>query len=169
MNGKYDDMIHLPHHTSSRHPRMSMADRAAQFSPFAALTGHGAAISETARLTDRQIELSEDAKALLDQKQSLLTERLAEHPEVAVTWFRADSQKEGGRYEVAQGRLRQIDTYARSGAGGRQTDRPGYSTGARNPCAGGVRGVIPGTQAECRVASCFAASGPGGGENLHKA
>ena len=113
MNGKYDDMIHLPHHTSSRHPRMSMADRAAQFSTFAALTGHGAAISETARLTDRQIELSEDAKALLDQKQSLLTERLAEHPEVAVTWFRADSQKEGGRYEVAQGRLRQIDTYAR--------------------------------------------------------
>ena len=91
MNGKYDDMIHLPHHTSSRHPRMSMADRAAQFSPFAALTGHGAAISETARLTDR----------------------LAEHPEVAVTWFRADSQKEGGRYEVVQGRLRQIDTYAR--------------------------------------------------------
>ena len=84
MNGKYDDMIHLPHHTSSRHPRMSMADRAAQFSPFAALTGHGAAISETARLTDRQIELSEDAKALLDQKQSLLTERLAEHPEVAL-------------------------------------------------------------------------------------
>ena len=108
MNGKYDDMIHLPHPTSSRHPRMSMADRAAQFSPFAALTGHGAAISETARLTDRQIELSEDAKALLDQKQSLLTERLAEHPEVSVTWFRADSQKEGGRYEVAQGRLRQI-------------------------------------------------------------
>ena len=54
MNGKYDDMIHLPHPTSSRHPRMSMADRAAQFSPFAALTGHGAAISETARLTDRQ-------------------------------------------------------------------------------------------------------------------
>ena len=107
MNGKYDDMIHLPHPTSSRHPRMSMADRAAQFSPFAALTGHGAAISETARLTDRQIELSEDAKALLDQKQSLLTERLAEHP------FRADSQKEGGRYEVVQGRLRQIDTYAR--------------------------------------------------------
>ena len=111
MNGKYDDMIHLPHHTSSRHPRMSMADRAAQFSPFAALTGHGAAISETARLTDRQIELSE--AALLDQKQSLLTERLAEHPAVAVTWFRADSQKEGGRYEVAQGWLRQIDTYAR--------------------------------------------------------
>ena len=93
MNGKYDDMIHLPHPTSSRHPRMSMADRAAQFSPFAALTGHGAAISETARLTDRQIELSEDAKALLDQKQSLLTERLAEHPEVAVTRRRADGMR----------------------------------------------------------------------------
>ena len=70
-------------------------------------------MEQTARLTDRQIELSEDAKALLDQKQSLLTERLAEHPEVAVTWFRADSQKEGGRYEVAQGRLRKIDAYAR--------------------------------------------------------
>ena len=110
---RYDDIIDLPRPVSAAHRPMPRADRAAQFSPFAALTGHGAAISETARLTDRQIELSEDAKALLDQKQSLLTERLAEHPEVAVTWFRADSQKEGGRYEVAQGRLRKIDAYAR--------------------------------------------------------
>lgn len=94
MNGKYDDMIHLPHHTSSRHPRMSMADRAAQFSPFAALTGHGAAISETARLTDRQIELSEDAKALLDRSK-LLTERLAEHG--GCRHLVSGRQPEGGR------------------------------------------------------------------------
>ena len=170
MNGKYDDMIHLPHHTSSRHPRMSMADRAAQFSPFAALTGHGAAISETARLTDRQIELSEDAKALLDQKQSLLIERLAE-ASGGCRHLVSGRQPEGGRTVRGGTGTAPADRCLcpLSGAGGRQPDLPGYSTGARDPCAGGARGVIPGTQAECRAAGCFAASGPGGGENLHKA
>ena len=125
---------------------------------------------ETARLTDRQIELSEDAKALLDQKQSLLIERLAEHPEVAVTWFRADSQKEGGRYEVAQGRLRQIDAYARCLVledGSRIALDTVLELEILAPEE--FRGVIPGTQAEYRAAGCFAASGPGGGRNLHKA
>lgn len=113
MNGKYDDIIHLPHHTSSRHPRMSMADRAAQFSPFAALTGHGAAISETARLTDRQIELSEDAKALLDQKQSLLIERLAELRRLLSPGFGPTARRRADGMRWHRDGLRQIDTYAR--------------------------------------------------------
>ena len=65
---KYDDIIHLPHHVSARHPQMSPLNRAAQFSPFAALTGHGAAIQETARLTDAFIELDEDQKERLDEQ-----------------------------------------------------------------------------------------------------
>ena len=75
MSGKYDDIIHLPHPTSKKHPRMSIRDRAAIFSPFAALSGHGAAIAETARLTDRRMELDEDTKAELDQRQAVLLER----------------------------------------------------------------------------------------------
>lgn len=74
MSGPYDDIISLPHPTSSRHPRMPISDRAAQFSPFAALAGHSAALAETARLTDRQIELSDDDKAVLDQKQRILAD-----------------------------------------------------------------------------------------------
>ena len=113
MSGPYDDIIHLPHPTSENHPRMSRADRAAQFSPFAALTGHGAAIRETARLTDRQAELSEDIRAELDRKQALLLERLAEQPEIIVTWFCPDGRKDGGAYITTKGRLRKIDLSAR--------------------------------------------------------
>ena len=113
MSGPYDDIIHLPHPTSENHPRMSRADRAAQFSPFAALTGHEAAIRETARLTDRQAELSEDIRAELDRKQALLLERLAEQPEIIVTWFCPDGRKDGGAYITTKGRLRKIDLSAR--------------------------------------------------------
>ena len=113
MSGPYDDIIHLPHPTSENHPRMSRADRAAQFSPFAALTGHGAAIRETARLTDRQAELSEDIRAELDRKQALLLERLAEQPEIIATWFCPDGRKDGGAYITTKGRLRKIDLSAR--------------------------------------------------------
>ena len=112
MRGPYVDIIHLPHPTSENHPRMSRADRAAQFSPFAALTGHGAAIRETARLTDRQAELSEDIRAELDRKQALLLERLAEQPEIIVTWFCPDGRKDGGAYITTKGRLRKIDLSA---------------------------------------------------------
>ena len=113
MRGKYDDIIHLPHPTSSSHPRMSMADRAAQFSPFAALTGHSTAISETARLTDRKVELSEDTKALLDQKQRILSEHIKERPELVVTWFQPDERKDGGSYLTATGRLKKLDAIQR--------------------------------------------------------
>ena len=105
MSGKYDDIIHLPHPTSKKHPRMSIRDRAAIFSPFAALSGHGAAIAETARLTDRRMEL--------DQRQAVLLEHIEEQPEVSVTWFRPDERKDGGAYATVTGRLKKIDEVGR--------------------------------------------------------
>lgn len=110
MTGPYDDILHLPHPTSKRHPRMPIADRAAQFSPFAALTGHGAAIEEIARVTDRRIELDEDAKEQLDQTLQLLLERIDEQPEITVTWFSPDKKKAGGQYHTATGKLKRIDS-----------------------------------------------------------
>ena len=109
MGNQYDDILHLPHPTSQRHPRMPIADRAAIFSPFAALTGHAAAIQETARLTDQRLELDEDTKAALDQKQQILEDCLAEQPEVTVTWFLPDERKAGGSYVTTVGRLKKTD------------------------------------------------------------
>ena len=109
MNGPYDDIIDLPHHVSRTHPRMSAKDRAAQFSPFAALTGHFAVIRETARLTDRQLELDEQAKAVLDMKQRILAEEISARPEVTVTYFKPDERKSGGEYLTVTGELKRID------------------------------------------------------------
>ena len=114
MSGPYDDMIDLPHPTSKKHPRMSISDRAAMFSPFAALSGHGDAIAETARLTDRRMELDEDTKAELDQKQAVLLEHIGEQPEVTVTWFQPDERKDGGAYVTVTGRLKKIDEVERT-------------------------------------------------------
>lgn len=113
MTGPYDDMLNLPHPTSRRHSRMSRSDRAAQFAPFAALSGHGTAIAETARLTERRIELDEDVKAALDFKQQMLMDRIDEHPDVSVTWFQPDGKKDGGRYVTTTGRLKRIDEVER--------------------------------------------------------
>jgi len=113
MSGKYDDIIHLPHPTSKKHPRMSVRDRAAIFSPFSALSGHGAAIAETARLTDQRMELNEDAKVELDRRQAVLLEHIGEQPEVTVTWFRPDDRKEGGIYVTTVGRAKKIDEFKR--------------------------------------------------------
>ena len=92
MKGKtnYEDIINLPHHVSSKRPQMPMLDRAAQFSPFAALTGYDDAIHETGRLTDEKIDLSEEEKEALDRKQQILMERLGDHPALTV-WFSATS------------------------------------------------------------------------------
>lgn len=92
---------------------MSIRDRAAIFSPFAALSGHGAAIVETARLTDRRMELDEDTKEELDQKQAVLMEHIEEQPEVTVTWFQPDERKEGGAYLTVTGRLKKLDKIRR--------------------------------------------------------
>ena len=110
MSGVYDDIIHLPHHTSPRHPRMSRRDRAAQFAPFSALTGYDGVIDETARITDGKIHLSEEAKELLDMKQKVLVEILHSHPEITVTYFLPDSKKSGGSYQTFTGNLKHIDT-----------------------------------------------------------
>lgn len=110
---RYDDIINLPHHVSKARSRMSMHDRAAQFSPFAALTGYNDAVEETARLTDEQYELSEDARNRLDEQLRLIVDRIDEQPEIEVTYFVADELKEGGKYVVTKGRVRIIDEYAR--------------------------------------------------------
>lgn len=108
MSGPYDDIINLPHPTSKRHPRMPVHDRAAIFSPFAALSGHGAAIAETARLTERRIELDEDTRAELDRRQAILLGHMDEQPEVTITWFQPDERKDGGAYLTATGRLKKL-------------------------------------------------------------
>ena len=113
MSGKYDDMLDLPHRTSPRHPRMSLRDRAAQFAPFSALTGYDDVIDETARLTDGRIELSEDARAVLDVKQKMLQRRIAEQPRVMVVYFVSDQRKAGGSYHSFTGNLLRMDELER--------------------------------------------------------
>ena len=105
----YDDIIDLPHHVSDRHPQMPLPDRAAQFSPFAALTGYDAAITETARLTDRKRELSEERKHEIDAQLNALRERLGTDPTVTVVFFEADARKAGGRYRTVTGTVKRID------------------------------------------------------------
>ena len=110
---EYEDIIHLPHHVSKKHPQMSMSDRAAQFSPFAALTGYDAAVEETARLTDRRIELDEYEAQHLDEQIQKLSGHLQEHPEVSITYFLPDARKEGGEYVTVTGRVKKIENYER--------------------------------------------------------
>ena len=113
MRDQYEDIIHLPHHVSKTRPQMSMQDRAAQFSPFAALTGYDAAISETVRLTDERTDLGEETKAMLDMKQQYLLEVISDQPEITVTYFVPDEKKAGGAYVTVTGNLKRIDEYER--------------------------------------------------------
>ena len=108
--GQYDNIINLPHHVSDKRNRMSQRDRAAQFSPFAALTGYDDKIDETARLTDEKAELTEDMKAELDYKTAVLQEHINEMISVKVQYFAPDLNKQGGVYYIKQGILRRIDT-----------------------------------------------------------
>ena len=107
--GNYDDIIDLPHHVSSTRPRMPMIDRAAQFQPFRALTGYEDAVRETARLTDRRIELTEEEKARLDAALQRLMDSISSRHQVSVTWFQPDKRKAGGAYVTTTGRLKKID------------------------------------------------------------
>ena len=113
VNDKYKDIIALPHPTSKHHTQMPMTDRAAQFSPFAALTGHEAAIDETARLTDTFIEPDEDEKQILDAKIHMLMDMIEEKPEVTVVYFRPDAKKSGGAYVSTTGCLKKINILTR--------------------------------------------------------
>lgn len=111
--GKYDDIINLPHHVSQTRPQMSMIDRAAQFSPFAALTGYDAAIKETGRLTDTKLEIGDEERDVLDRKQQYLQKIVADRPEITITYFVPDEKKPGGSYTSLTGNLKRIDYYER--------------------------------------------------------
>ena len=113
MTGTYDDIINLPHHISTTRPHMTAIDRAAQFSPFAALTGYDSAIKETARLTDKRVELDEYIKDTLSDKLQIIADRIKEHPEIAITYFKLDAKKNGGDYVTAIGTAKKIDEYER--------------------------------------------------------
>ncbi len=110
-NNAYDDIINLPHPTSARHPRMSLYDRAAQFAPFAALTGHDAAIEETARLTDEKPELSEEMMSRLNEKLNLIKENAGTGQMVTITFFVPDENKSGGAYVTHSGIVQKINEY----------------------------------------------------------
>lgn len=113
MKDLYEDIINLPHHVSKTRPQMSMIDRAAQFSPFAALTGYDAAIKETGRLTDEKIEMDEEALNILNMKFQLLVDRLADEPEITFTYFKPDERKAGGAYIDVTGKVKKVDDFER--------------------------------------------------------
>ena len=110
---KYDEIIGLPHHVSGTRPQMPMSDRAAQFAPFSALTGYDSAIKETERLTDKKIELDEEALAILNMRYRLLVDTLDEKPEVEITYFKPDERKAGGEYLTITGVVKMINDFER--------------------------------------------------------
>lgn len=113
-NHPYEEIIHLKHHVSSTHKHMAIYDRAAQFAPFAALTGYDGKIKETARLTDQRIELSEDEKTMLNNKLILLREQIDTHPEIEIVYFQKDEKKSGGAYITVKGMVKKLNEYQRS-------------------------------------------------------
>lgn len=108
MSTQYDDIINLPHYTSKRRKPMDMKSRAAQFAPFAALTGHNAAIAETARITFKKIELSEDELTVLARKVNFLM-ALQDSQPVNITYFKSDEHKSGGEYVTVRGKVKKIE------------------------------------------------------------
>ena len=114
MINPYNDIINWPHHTSPSRPQMSPHDRAAQFSPFAALTGYDSAITETRRLTDRKVELDEYRKADLNERLCMVQDQMDEQPKVLITYFQPDRKKSGGAYMTVTGCVKKIDGYERT-------------------------------------------------------
>ena len=113
MNRDYSDIINLPHHTSKAHPRMSIQDRAAQFSPFAALTGHQEAIDETARIVDVKLELDEYQLLEINNQLNDIKEHIKSSPKVIMTYFKKDNRKSGGTYLKISDVVKKIDDYER--------------------------------------------------------
>ena len=111
MKRNYDDIINLPRHVSDKHPHMSIHDRAAQFAPFAALTGHSEAVSETARYVDEKIDLGEDAIKEIQDALNYVQEHISQSPQVTITYFVADDRKRGGRYVTETTRVKRIDDF----------------------------------------------------------
>lgn len=111
MPGKYDDIIALPRHISPKRAPMPIYDRAAQFAPFAALTGHDAIIRETARLTDDARELTESRKQELNDRLTVIQDAIDSQPTVTITYFQPDEFKAGGAYRTVTERVRKLDTH----------------------------------------------------------
>lgn len=109
---RYDDIINLPWHRSKNHKPMPLTDRAAQFAPFSALTGHDAAIKETARLTIAKPILDENQKTILNAQLNYILQHLTSQPEIKVTYFKKDNTKEGGSFEINHGKVNKIDLFA---------------------------------------------------------
>ena len=109
MNKNYEDIINLPHYESKKHPRMSLEARSAQFAPFAALTGYEDAVKETARLTDKKIEIDEGLKQILNNKLQYILENNDANPEITFTYFISDKKKTGGKYIEKEGIVKKID------------------------------------------------------------
>lgn len=111
---EYEDIIHLSHPVSKKHPPMALADRAAQFSPFAALTGYEDAIGETARVTEEEVELDEDCKEWINRQLVWLYKHMEEHQEIIITYFEPDERKKGGKFCKVRGSIRKMDLYQRT-------------------------------------------------------
>ena len=107
----YEDIVDLPHHVSRKHPQPTMADRAARFAPFAAITGYEEMVLEEARVTDERIEMDESSKAALNEKLNMILEFIDEQPEVSITYFEPDKRKAGGAYVTVTGTVKRIDEY----------------------------------------------------------
>lgn len=107
----YEDIINLPHHTSKKHPRMSLEARSAQFAPFAALTGYDEVLIETARLTNERIEIDETIKVIIDTKLQIIKEHIKEMPLITFMYFVPDTKKDGGKYVTLTGNVKKIEEY----------------------------------------------------------
>ena len=107
---KYDEIINRSR-PKSKHPQMTLEQRSAQFAPFAALTGYEGQIKETARLTDKRLELDEEAKSILDTKIQIIKEKIAQQPQIEITYFVPDNKKDGGKYETENDIIKKIDEY----------------------------------------------------------
>ncbi len=106
---KYKDIINLPHHVSKNHPRMSLNNRSAQFAPFSALTGYSEKIKETARITDKKIELDEGLKTVINNRLQIIKENIKSVPQVTITYFIKDQRKSGGSYKTIITNIKKID------------------------------------------------------------
>lgn len=107
----YLDIINLPHHNSSNHKRMSMEKRASQFSPFAALTGYEELVKETARLTDKRIEIDEEVKQIINDKLQIINKNIKNKPKATFTYFIPDLKKNGGKYVNLTRIVKKIDEF----------------------------------------------------------
>ena len=105
----YNDIINLPHHVSQNHRPMPIESRAAQFAPFAALTGYSDEVKEKARLTEQKIEIDDELKEILDCKLKIISDNIKLNPEISLTYFIKDNKKIGGKYVTVTGKIKKID------------------------------------------------------------